>query len=72
MWMWFWLIVIVVAAIGAAKMIDRGCGSRGASRAEDLPGTSSGRPKRIDTRAAASACSPPRGTVCIGQRRTHE
>ena len=49
MWMWFWIIVIVVAAVGVAKLIDRGRGSRGASRAEDLPGTSSGRPKRIDT-----------------------
>ena len=49
MWMWFWIIVIVVAAVGVAKLIDRGRGSRGASRTEDLPGTSSGRPKRIDT-----------------------
>jgi hypothetical protein len=49
MWMWFWIIVVVVAAVAAAKLIDRGRGSRGASRADDLPGTSSGRPKRIDT-----------------------
>jgi hypothetical protein len=35
-------------AIAAAKLIDRVRGSRGASRAEDLPATSSGRPKRID------------------------
>jgi len=49
MWMWFWIILIVVLAVGAAKVIDRGRGSQGPSRAEDLPGTSSGRPKRIDT-----------------------
>jgi len=49
MWMWFWILVVVVAAVAAAKLIDRGRGSTGARRADDLPGTSTARPKRIDT-----------------------
>ena len=49
MWMWFWILVVVVAVVAVAKLIDRGRGSTGASRADDLPGTSTGRPKRIDT-----------------------
>jgi len=37
MWMWIGFIAFAVVVVLAAKMLDRR-GSRGASRADDLPG----------------------------------
>ena len=48
MWMWVWIIAVVVVIVLIATWMDRSRGSQGASRGEDLPGTSEGRGKRID------------------------
>ena len=48
MWMWVWIIAFFAIVVLIAKWMDRSRGSRGASRADDLPRTKEGRPKRID------------------------
>jgi hypothetical protein len=47
--MWVWIIAFLAVVVLLAKWMDRSRGSRGASRQDDLPGTSEGRGKRIDS-----------------------
>jgi len=49
MWMWVWIIAFLAVVVLLARWMDRSRGSQGASRRDDLPGTSEGRGKRIDS-----------------------
>jgi len=48
MTVWLGIIAFLVVVVLIAKWMDRSRGSRGASRQDDLPGTSEGRGKAID------------------------
>lgn len=61
--MWVWIIAFLAVAVLPARWMDRSRGSQGASRQNDLPGTSEGPGKGGSAPAAtwAPACrDPPR------------
>ncbi|WP_377640388.1 hypothetical protein [Oryzobacter terrae] len=47
--MWLWIGLFVAVVLAAAFWIDRRRGGTGEARKLDLPGTKSGRPRRIDS-----------------------